>query len=142
MYAKADGINEQIVNWLCSITNYNIDRIDNELNKLQLFSKDDRVALFNLMYKENAFEDLTSTNIFDLTTAILKRDGDTIKRILKEVKYTDIEAISLNSVLRKNVKNILDIQIRSKSSASELGLSPKQFNAIKYNYINRYPDST
>lgn len=141
MYQKADGINENIVNWLCKVSNNNIDRIDKELTKLQLFPKEDRVGLFNLMYKENAFEDLTPTSVFDLTTAILKQDISSVKSMLKNIRYTDIEGITLNTILRRNVKNIIDIQMSSKSTADSVGISAKQYTAIKYNYVNRYSDS-
>lgn len=140
MYQKVDGLNSNIVDWLYSATKGNVDRIDIELDKLSIFPKEDRTAVFNLLYKENAFIDLVSVGIFDVVNALLKQEYAKLRVILKNLDFIEVDGVALNTLLRRNVKNIIDIQMNSRSSASSLGISPKQFNAIKFNYVGRYTD--
>ena len=56
-----------------------------------------------------------------------------IKYILSDLENLDIEATGLVTIMIKQIKNLIDIQVNPKSTAASLGMNPKQFNAIKYN---------
>ena len=44
----------------------------------------------------------------------------------------DIEGVGLVTILRKNVLNIMSIQMNAKATPESTGMTPKQFNAVRY----------
>lgn len=127
------GLSDEERKWLCTITNYDIFRLSEEIDKIRIFNKDDQEKIFLLLNKENGYEDLTELNIFNLVNAIVKRNKDEVLKILKSIKVIDVEPVGLVTLLSKQFKNLLSIQSNPKVTFDELGISQKQFNAIKYN---------
>lgn len=134
------GLEKCKVEWLCSICNYNIFRIYNEAIKISIFDKKQQSKIFDLMNEDNCFSDLSSLTIFNFTNAIIKKDYKTILNILIEYNNIDIEPIGVVTILEKNIKNLIDVQTNPLSSYSQLGMSEKQYNAIKYN-CGKYSDN-
>lgn len=106
----------------------NIYKIENELSKLKLFDKEK----YNLILQDQ-FNN--SFNIFKLSDAIIKKDLTNIKNVYL-YKY-DINSIALLSILIKNFRNIIQIQMNPRVTASQLNINYGQFLAIKNN-INYY----
>lgn len=130
---KLTGLSEQEYKWLCSITKYDIYRLDNEINKISIFPKNRQRDIFKLLVEEDCYSDLTEFNIFSLTNAILKRSIKDVDRIMQDLKLIGVEPIKLVSILLKQFKYVIDIQTDKTATASTLNVSQKQFNAIKYN---------
>lgn len=130
---RLPGLDEKEIKWLCEITHYDIYRLDNECIKLELFNSAAQKILFREINEENGYSDLNSLTIFNFTNALMKKDLNSIKNILSDLENIDIEATGLVTIMIKQIKNLIDIQINPKNTASSLGMSPKQFNAIKYN---------
>ena len=127
------GLSDEERKWLCTITNYDIFRLSEEIDKIRIFNKDDQEKIFLLLNKESCYEDLTELNIFNLVNAIVKRNKDEVLKILKSIKVIDVEPVGLVTLLSKQFKNLLSIQSNPRVTFDELGISQKQFNAIKYN---------
>lgn len=135
MKYKCPKLNEDKLVWLQKITNNDIYRIDNELSKLSIF--DDQNEIFDKLVDEGGFSDLTAFTMFNLTNSIGKRDVNEIKSILYSIGSIDVDAYGLTTVLLKDFKNTLGIQTTT-YSFEKLGLTQKQYNAIKYYNCNKY----
>lgn len=133
MKVVCSGLSSESIDKLYEITSGNIFRIDNELNKISCFSPLEQNSLFLNMLKSGAYSDLTQLTIFNFTNALVKRDFLTIGDSLRNIKNMDVDAIGLSTILHKNIKNIIDIQMNNKATPDSLGMSVKQFKAIEYN---------
>ena len=58
---------------------------------------------------------------------------NTIVDILKNINNIDIEPYGVLTLLLKQFRTIIDIQMNPKASAESLNMPPKQFYAIKMN---------
>ena len=134
-YAKVclPGLKDLEIEWLCDICKYDIYRLDKECKKISIFNKSSQELIFKQINAENGYVDLNTLTIFNFTNAILKRDKKAAKEILDDIENIDVEPTGVVTVLYKNFKNIINIQMDSKSTPESLGLSYKQFMAIKRN---------
>ena len=130
---RLKGLSEDEIRWLCEVAKYDVYRLDQECKKLEIFEPAQQKAMFNQMNNENAYSDLNSLTIFNLTNALVKKDYNTIAAVLNDIVSIDVEGVGLITILQKQIKNLIDIQINPKNTATSLNMSPKQFNAIKYN---------
>ena len=130
---RLPGLDDNERQWLCSISNYDIYRLDNECKKLEIFPEAMQKIIFNQINNENGFSDLTPLTIFNFTNALLKKDFKTIGEILSDLETIDVEGSALPVILIRQFKNLIDIQINPKNTAASLNMKPNQFNAIKYN---------
>lgn len=128
---SAPGLDEAQRMWLCDVANHDINRLDLECKKINIFDVEDQKNIFDELNNDNMYEDLNSLTIFSFTNAIIRHDKIKAAEILKEIKNIDIEPVGLVTILYKNFKNILNIQMNSKATPELLGISSKQFNAIK-----------
>lgn len=137
MKVKCPGLNENEIKWLCTNANYDIYRLNNEALKLELFNPQMQTIIFTNINNENGYCDINNLNIFNFTTALIKKDLNTLNAILKDIEYIDIEGTGLVTILIKNIKNIIDIQFNPKATPTSLNMSDKQFNFVKYN-VGKY----
>lgn len=126
------NISDKAKEWLLSICNDNIMRIQCEIDKLNIFDKKDQKKLFDEFVSDGVFDDLSGFNIFDFTNSILTKKVDKVKQILIEKDNIDIEPLGVLTLLFNNIKNIISIQMNPSATAQSLGISDKQFIAIKY----------
>ena len=134
-YAKTrlKGLSNVEIEWLCNICGYNIYRIASEIDKIALFDKDMQEYIFQRINEDDGYSDLSMLNIYNFTSAIIKKDLKMIKDILEEFDRIDIEPTGVVTILKKNFRNIIDIQMNPKASPELLNMPEKQFKAIKYN---------
>ena len=135
------GLNSQYIKWLCEITNYDINRLYNEMCKLSIFDKSQQEYMFKLINDENGYGDLTQLNIFNFTNAIFKRDKKSVLEILENKESIDLEPAGVITLLYKNFRIISQLQMNPKVTYEQLGISQKQLNAIKYYNLNHYSNS-
>ena len=136
--SRCDGLSTEAVNWLYDITNGNIYRIQQEMDKLNLFNKDEQLFCLDKFIEDGLYDDLTNFNIFNLTNAIMKRDVQSVHDILAEIQNMDVDPFGLLTILYNSFKNLIKVQLTSNPTAESLGISPKQFSAIKYNNVGRF----
>lgn len=136
VYSLANGVDTQKLDRLIKVCNEDIYRLDQELKKLVIFSKIEQPYVFDEFISDGIFSDLSEFNIFDLSTAILKKDFNTIKQVLIDIDHIDIEPIGLQKVLTDNFRDIIAVQL-SKAAQPEyfekvFGWKRGKFWAIKY----------
>lgn len=136
--SMCDGLSTEAVNWLYDITNGNIYRIQQEIDRLNLFNKDEQLFCLDKFIEDGLYDDLTNFNIFNLTNAIMKRDVQSVHDILAEIQNMDVDPFGLLTILYNSFKNLIKVQLTSNPTAESLGISPKQFSAIKYNNVGRF----
>lgn len=131
VYSICEGVEHKDLDWLMSLCGKNICRLQQELDKLTLFNIDERKYLFNSFIRDGAVNDLSSYNIFNFTNAIASRDMLTLKSIYKEIERADITDFYLLTVLLKNFRNIVLVQLNPNPTPETTGLEAKQLYAIK-----------
>lgn len=131
------GLDKAEISWLCKICKYDILRLTNEANKLNIFDKKDQEKIFQLINSENGYCDLNELTVFNLTNAITKKDYVTIHKVFRDIDNIDVEGTGVVTLLLNQFKNIINIQLNPRANATSLGMSEKQFRAIQYN-CNKY----
>lgn len=128
--SKCNGLKEKEVDELFSYYKNDLFRLDNELDKINLIGNYQKV-------REQLFVDVSNFNVFDITNAIVKRDKAALSNIYKEIDSIDVDSFGFISILITNFKHIIDIQLAKNATAESVGVSGKQFWAIK-NYSCGY----
>ena len=131
VYSVCEGISHKDLDWLISICGNNICRLQQEIDKLTLFNKDERKYLFDSFVHDGSMDDLSSYNIFNFTNAIVSKDFNMLRSIYKEIDRADITDFYLLTVLLKNFRNIIMVQLNSNPTPETTGLDSKQLYAIK-----------
>lgn len=137
---RLPGLDDRERKWLCEICKYDIYRLDNECAKLEIFTPAGQQMTFKEINQENGYVDLNPLTIFNFTNALLKKDYDALKSILSDLENIDVEATGVVTIMTRQLKNIIDVQLNPRNTAASLGLNPKQFNAIKYN-VGKFKDT-
>ena len=136
---RLSGLSDSEISWLCKNAKYDINRLDNECKKLEIFPAASQELIFKQILEENGYCDLNSNSIFNLTEAIIKKDIDTIKDVLLSKDYIDLEPAGLVSILLKNYHKLLIVLSSSYWSDSLEGIvSEKQFRFYKAVYGKQY----
>lgn len=123
------GIEENDIDYLCNVCNYDIYRIANELDKMNGFGIGQRKYFFKQMKEEGAFDDLTSYNMFNLTNAIQAKDILAISNILKS--NMEIDAIALISLLYQGFRKMIMVFLDKNPTPESTGLKSNQIWAIR-----------
>lgn len=132
------GMNALEVNWLCKNAKYDLYRLDNEANKINIFEKKDQENIFKEISDENGYADINELTIFNLSNSIIKKDILGVKSVMKDIDNIDIEGTGLVTILLKNFFTIINIQTNPHASAEKLNISEKQFKYLQYYQCNKY----
>ena len=100
-----------------------IYKLDIEINKLKIFSQN----MFNELTDQLLYQ--VDQPIFDLTNALVKRDKQALTKFIES--GTEVDPFALTSLLLKNFRNIINIQLAQNPTAESTGLTGKQFYAIQ-----------
>jgi len=130
---RLKGLNNFEPKWLCSIANHNVDRLDLEALKLEIFEEKDRKKVFNEILDDNGYEDLSSETIFNLSNAIMRKDKAIIAGIIRNINHIDIEGTGLLTILLRQFRLLIHIQTAKRISAKDIGITDKQLVAISKN---------
>ena len=117
-------------------TNYKSDifRLELEIDKLKLVNNNswyDKI-------KDQLYVDSTEYNIFDITNCIIRRDKKKLQELKNDINYIDIDTFGFIKILLTNFKYVIDIQLAKNSTPEYVGVSNKQFWAIKNYSCNHY----
>lgn len=126
------GLRKEETSWLCRICGYDINRVTLECEKISIFPKSVQGDIFSLINSEDGYCDLSDMGIFNLSNAVIKRDIVAIRRVMKDIDYIDVEGTGLVTILIRQFLNIINIQLNKHATAESLGMSEKQFRAIRY----------
>ena len=131
VYSIAEGVPEAMLDKVISLCNGNIERLDNELSKLKLFAPTERKYLLDSMIKDGAFGDLTDYSVFNVTTALLKKDIETLKNYMNLLHVIDINEFGLITILTKNLRDLISVQMSTNPTPETIGLDSRKIYALK-----------
>lgn len=129
-------LNDNNLKELCTIAKYDIYRIENEINKLSIFNEDLVNSLYLKLKKEYNYSDLSDKSIFDFVNAIMKKDKEELSLLYNKMKVIDVEPAGLCTLLINKFRNIIDVRFNANASSTNLNLTQKQINAIRYSSTN------
>ena len=133
VYSFGKGVDTKYLDCLIHNCGGDVNRLYNEMSKLMMFPEKERNRIFEDMISDGAFNDLSSSTVFNFTNAILKKDFNSLKEIYEEIDNIDISEFGLLTILYNNFLNVVNVQMGINPTAESLGLKQNQFNAIKYN---------
>lgn len=81
--------------------------------------------------EDQLFVDSTEYTVFDLTNSLLRKDFNGLEKIKYNLNIIDVDPFGLLSILIKNFRHVIDIQLSKNSTPEYVGVSSKQFWAIK-----------
>ena len=131
IYSIAEGVEHKKLDWLMQLCGNNIDRLQSEVDKITLFTVPERRYLFDDMIHDGAVDDLSSYNIFNFTNAIVSKDISALRPIYQELKNIDTNEFGLLSILVKNFRNLIMVQLNPNPTPESTGMDSKQLYAIK-----------
>lgn len=99
-------------------------KLDIEIKKLQIFKQN----MYD-EFKEQLFYTVDSS-IFELVNALIQKNKDGLKDAT-ENGIDDIEPFPFLTLLIKNMKAVIDIQLAKNPTAESVGMSGKQFYAVQ-----------
>lgn len=131
VYSIAEGADTKQLDRIIQICGSNIERLDSELAKLQVFAPGERKYLLDGMIRDGAFNDLTDYTVFNVTSALLKKDISTLNTYMKHLSSIDINEVGLITILSKNVKDLINVQLTPNPTPESTGLDSRKLYAIK-----------
>ena len=131
VYSTTEGVAHKDLDWLIELCGKNRDRLQMELDKLTLFGVDERKYLFSDLIRDGAVDDLSSYSIFNLTNAIASKDLRMLTSVYRELDRVDVNAFGLLTILVRNFRNILTVQLTANPTPESTGIDGKQLYAIK-----------
>lgn len=129
-----EKLSEDHINKLFSSYKKNLYRLENEIDKIRLFSTIDPFIII----ENQLFIEKENQNIFDFSNAIIQKDFKIVSSIYSKIANIDIEPFGLLTVLINNFRLIISIQLSRNTSAESLNISGKQFWAIQKYSCNHY----
>jgi hypothetical protein len=133
VYSMLPAISKKDLDWMISLCNYDIYRLQSEIDKISLFDEAVQAQLFNNFISDNVFGDLCEFDVFKLVNSIVKKDIDSLSKIYSKLDKIDISEFGLLTLLYNNFKNIINVQLSVNPTPESVGLKPNQFNAVRYN---------
>ena len=130
VYSLCEGVDTSDLDWLLSICK-DKDRLDNEVQKISLFREGERKYLFEDLIRDGFLDDLTSYNIFNVVNILCRKDIDSLKLLMNDLSKIDINGFGLLTLLTKNFKNLLTVQLSFNPTPESTGIDSKQLYALK-----------
>lgn len=130
VYSLCEGVQSDNLDWLLSVCK-DRDRLTNEVDKIIIFNQIERAYLFEDLMREGLLDDLSSYNIFTIINMICKKDIQGLSSLLNEFKNIDINEFGFLTLLLKNFRNLLSVQLSLNPTTESLGIDSKQLYALK-----------
>ena len=130
IYSCLEGVDQDEIDWFYSLCKDRF-RAQTELDKVGIFKQEERKYLFKDLIRDGLLDDLSSYNIFNFSTALMNKNLEILSNIYKEFERADIEPYGLLTILKKNFKNLLMVQLTANPTPENTGLEGKQLYAIK-----------
>lgn len=138
VYSTLNGVDKKYLDRMIDLCNFDIFRLDKEIEKLKLFTITEQPYIFQELISDGNFDDLSNETIFNLTNAILKKDKNALVNIYTELNKIDCEPLGVVTILLNNIKNIIKIQLSPHSSPESCGLPTNKYWAIRKNVCGYY----
>lgn len=130
-YSIAEGVPPKDIDWLISLYGADLYRLNQELDKFRIFDNEERKYLFTDLKNDGAYTDASTYNIFNITNAMAKKDIATLNSVYHELDRVDVNEFGLLTLLLRNFKNIMMVQLQASPTAETSLMESKQFYAVK-----------
>lgn len=129
------GIADEDLLWLIRASDFNIDRVLNELDKVQRFSSDEQKQVFASICtdRNNGFY---KADLFKIVNAIVDGDLVTLYNFLMYGGADLLDPVMLANRAFTNLKAILLVTQNINMSAEALGVSAKQKHVLSKQYMS------
>ena len=121
VYSVAEGIDTNELDWFIDICKSDINRIENELDKIRLFSD---------MKYQGAFRDLSTFNVFNITNAVTNKDMNMLIDALKEIDSFDAEPLGVVTLLYQGFRKLIQVWLAKNPTPENTGLKSNVIYAI------------
>lgn len=119
-----DNLTEKQSNELYEMYKNNLFRLENELFKVNIIGDYEKV-------KSQLYTDVSNYNIFDITNAIIRRNKVSLCNAYNDINSIDVDPFGFLTLLINNFRYVIDIQLARNATDESVGVSSKQFWAIK-----------
>lgn len=123
------------ITWLINVTDGCIERIENELNKVKLFDKKYQKEIFSAI-RFDPQTDLYKADFLAVMDALVKGNMLVLFDFLKYGEYSTIDPVGLANGTLTSLKNIIMVSQNSDMTAADFGMSTKQYDYIRRNYMS------
>lgn len=130
VYSSVPGIDSKELDWFIQTCHFDIYRIENELDKLKLFSENERKFLFSDMKYQGAFSDLSVYNVFNITNAVTSKDINNLINALKEIKSFDAEPLGIVTLLYQGFRKLIQVWLAKNPTPDNTGLKSNVIYAL------------
>ena len=136
-YAKTlcPNIDEEDITWLVKASENSIERINNELEKVALFSKNEQKEIFSAI-RFDPQSDLYNADLFAIVNALVLGDLGILFEFIKHNGYNIHEPVMLANRAFSSLKNIILVTQNYSLNYADLDMSEKQYRFIKNNNRN------
>ena len=134
-YAKTlcPALDIEDISWLVKASDNSIERVNNELSKVSLFSKNEQKEVFSAI-RFDPQSDLYKADLFEIVNALVLGDKATLFEFVKHSGHDIHEPVVLANRALSSLKNIILITQNHGLTAADLGISAGQFSFINRNY--------
>ena len=136
-YAKTlcPSIDDEDITWLVKASGNDIERVNSELEKVALFSKNDQKEIFSAI-RFDPQSDLYNADLFAIVNALVLGDLSTLFEFIKHNGYNIHEPVMLANRAFSSLKNIILVTQNYNLNYADLDMSEKQYRFIKNNNRN------
>lgn len=128
------GIPDNFLEALIKQYTTNLARFISDMQKLSIFDEASQLHMLEKTIQDGCYDDLSDATVFDLSTALIKKDVQKVSEVLKVKPYIDLTPMHFWTIITNNFKNIIRLQLDPSANAQSLGISDKQAWVIrKYN---------
>lgn len=131
VFSLIPGVDQKQLDWMITLCGKNYLRLQSELDKLLLFQEAEQKFVFNDLINDGEFSDLSSFNIFSLTNALSTKNMNDIQAVYKELDRVDVNEFGLLTLMIKNFRNLIMVQLNSNPTPENTGMTSGQLYAIK-----------
>lgn len=134
-YAKSicSELDDSDLTWLIQITDNNIERVTNELEKVALFPKNEQKAVFASI-RFDSQTDLYKLDLFTVVNALVEGDFTILYDFIRYNGYEEIDPVVLANRAFTSLKNITLVTQNQGLTAETCGVSAGQFRFLTYKY--------
>lgn len=123
-------------------TYYRYQKFYNDMLKIAIFPQSVQQSVLEMLDSNGEYDNVSNFTMFDLSNAVLKKDRKAGLEVIKALPYIDSKPdLLFLSIIKGNIKKVIDIQLSTSATASDLGMSDKQYYAIKKNNCGIYSNN-
>ena len=131
VYSVCPGVDRKDLDWLMQLCEYNIYRLQQEIDKILLFPEVERKYLFKDFQESDVFSDLSDKTIYNFSNAIQSKNLNEIISVYKQIENCDIEPLGLVTILYNSYRKMIRVTMQKFATEENTGLKKNQIYAIK-----------